>query len=543
MNTTSKSNLSRRNFLKGGAIAAVAAGAGAMLPVTAGASGQQSMQAYAADSASDVYPQSIDQDPYFTKPNPITDISETITADVVVVGAGAAGVPAACAAAENGAKVVCLQKAARVYSHGIIWAGFNAPALIEEMGFEYSKEDITKLKQEFQELNHYGTDTALLNKFFDEVPEAIDWQINTARGFGLQPMFFGKESHVVAWPMQASALYQTFADNFSETHDLEMRYSTPAKQLVTDDSGRVTGVIAQDKSGNYIQVNASKGVVIATGAYGGNQELLKRWCPSATIFPNGAYPEDNQGDGDMMAIWAGADISQLPHSKKIDIRFYGTSPARTDIEKQPFLLVNDKGHRMGREDATEMMQNNEFMHEPSSNGTYYCIFDKNYDKWLESILGERAAGAILTDEQIENYKNTARPMLWEADSIEDLAKQIGVDPEELAATVSRNNELAEAGEDTDYYKDPANLYKIDTAPYYAMVRQYTIGAMLGGLKVNDECNVLSRSTGEPIEGLYAVGNDMGGLQTSPDYVWHDYGFTLGPATTFGYMVGRNLATA
>lgn len=109
--------------------------------------------------------------------------------------------------------------------------------------------------------------------------------------------------------------------------------------------------------------------------------------------------------------------------------------------------------------------------------------------------------------------------------------------------MKRNNELAAAGKDTDFYKDAKNLYKIDTPPYYALARQYTVGGILGGLKVNDNCNVLNRSTGEAIKGLYAVGNDMGGLQTAQDYVWHDYGMTLGPAATFGYMVGRDLAKA
>ena len=76
-----------------------------------------------------------------------------------------------------------------------------------------------------------------------------------------------------------------------------------------------------------------------------------------------------------------------------------------------------------------------------------------------------------------------------------------------------------------------------------MVRQYTIGGTQGALKVNADCQVIGRADGEPIEGLYCVGNDMGGLQTGQAYVWHDHGMTLGSATTFGYMVGRNLATA
>jgi hypothetical protein len=518
-------------------MAAVATTAGSLF---AGAAPALAATNNTAASTTDYYPQDMDLDPYFNAPSAITAFASEEDYDVVVVGAGASGVPAACAAAENGAKVAVLQKASRVYSHGIIWAGFNAPKIVEELGFSLSADDIDKLKQDFQQKTNYGCDTALLNKFFEECPEAIDWQIRRGTEFGIKHMYMGKTSHVVAWPSQSSSLYQTFADNYEKNYSLKMYYSTPAQQLICDSTGAVTGVIGKKEDGSYIKINAKKGVIIATGAYGGNKDLLARWCPAATIFPNGLYPEDNMGDGDMMAIWAGADISPIPHSKKIDIRFYGTSPARTNIEKQPFLLVNDKGHRMGREDATEMEQNNELFHEPSATGTYYCIFDKNYGSWLTSI-GQ--GNAVLSADDIKEYEGFARPLLWEANSIEELAKKCGCDASGLAAAVKRNNELAAAGKDSDYYKDAKNLYKIDTPPYYAMARQYTIGAILGGLKVNDNCNVLSRTTGNPIKGLYAVGNDMGGLQTASDYVWHDYGFTLGPATTFGYMVGRDLAKA
>lgn len=536
--------LSRRSFIKGGVLAAAAAGAASLLNTPAeqafattpnNASGSANAGTYTPGT----YSAAIDEDPYFAAPAPITDIAETQDVDVVVIGAGAAGVPCACAAAQNGAKVAVLQKSPRVYSHGIIFAGFNAPSIVAEQGTSYSDDEIKALKAEFLELNNYGTDPALLNKFFDECGEAIDWQIQTGNELGLMHAFFGPHADKVAWPMQSSALNQAFADHFEENYDVTFHYNTPALQLVTDEAGAVTGAIAQREDGTFVQFNAAKGVVIATGGYGGNPDLVARWMPSAISFTNGCFPPDNTGDGALMAIWAGADIAPL-RSKKIDIRFYGDSPLRTDIEKQPFLLVNDKGHRIMKEDANEMESNGALTKEPSESGTYYNIFDANYGAWLTSIGQD---SAILSDEDIADYKNKIKPCLYEADTLEELAQAIGIDAAELSATVERNNELAAAGYDEDYYKDPENLYTIDTAPFYAMVREYTIGGTLGALKVNDECNVIARATGEPISGLYCVGNDMGGLQTGQDYAWHDYGMTLGSGTTFGYMVGRNLATA
>ena len=539
-------SVSRRNFVVGGAAAvALGAAAGTVAQGFGARAAQAAAPSNASDAATDgegLYPNDVDKDAYFTKPAAIVDVAETYDYDVVVIGAGASGVPCACAAADNGAKVVVLQKSPRVYSHGVLFSGWNAPTLVQQKGSEVSDEDIAAMKEEFMELSHYGAQPGLLNKVFSEVPEAMEWQYNELTGIGQQVMFMGAKSddpkafnYMV--PAQVSMAYASIADDYADKVDF--RFSTPAVQLVQNDSGAVTGAVAQDSDGNYLQFNAAKGVVIATGGYGGNAELVARWMPAATTFPNGCYPEDNTGDGAMMAIWAGAAVAPLK-SKKIDIRFYGTHSARTDIEKQPFLMVNDAGVRIGNEGATEMEQNNFVARNPSESGTYYCIFDANYGDWLSSIGQD---SAILDDEKIAEYEGGTMPLLWEAGSIEELADKIGVDAEALAATVARYNELADAGADADFYKDAKDLYRIDTAPYYAMVRQYTIGGTLGAIKVTDDCQAVSRTTGEGIEGLYVIGNDMGGLQTGQDYVWHDYGFTLTSACALGYAVGRDLAKA
>jgi len=517
--------------------AALAGGATALDTVWAAPALATDGAATQAGTSSSNYTQDLDKDPYFTKPAAITDIAETHDYDVVVIGAGAAGVVAALAATDNGATVGVLQKASRVYSHGILFGSFNAPTVVAETGVTWSDQQIDDLKKEFCELTGYGCQTDLLNRYFDNVAEAMEWHIQHGIAVN-QPHMIQKQGAAVMWFNQTSQLNAAFA-KVAETQGATFYYSTPGVQLVQDSDGAVTGAIGRNADGEYIQLNAKKGVVIATGAYGGNRELLERWCPDATIFPNGAYPTDNTGDGDLMAIWAGADISPLPHSKKVDIRFYGTSPARTDIEKQPFLLVNDRGHRMGDEGATEMLQGEEMKKEPSADGTYYCIFDADYGTWLTALGQDRA---ILTDADIAEYEALTPPILFHANTIAELAKKIGVDADELQKTIDRNNELAAAGKDLDFYKDPKYLYRIEKGPFYAMTRQYTLGAILGGLKVDADCNVIDRSTGEPIKGLYAVGNDMGGLQTAKDYVWHDYGMTLSCATVFGYLVGKQLAT-
>lgn len=535
--------VSRRSFLKGGA-AALALGATAAIASPAAAFAKVPANA-SSEAGKSNFPMSIDDDTYFAKPDAITDVSETVDVDVVVIGAGASGVPAACAVVDHGAKVAVLQKSPRVYGHGIIFAGWNAPSVLEQKGADPLSEDqIRELKEEYVEESHFGVQTNLLNSYFAAAPEAMEWHFSTLSALGEMTRVAAQGPNDVSCSYmvfdQVSKAHQAIADAYEQKHGdaIEFYYSTPAVQLAQSDDGAVVGAIAQDRDGRYIRFNAAKGVVIATGGYGANKELVARWLPSCMKFTNGCYPADNTGDGAIMAIWAGADIT-AERSKKIDIRFRGTHSARTDIEKQPFLLINDKGERIGNEGSTEVQHNNFVAMNPSENGSYYCIFDAGYGDWLGAIGQERA---VLDDEKIAEYEGFAQPLLWQADTIEELAAAIKVDPATLKATCDRYTELARSGYDEDFYKDPRYLYEIATPPFYAMIREYTIGGTLGCIKVDASCNAVSRKGGT-IPGLYVVGNDMGGLQTGQDYIWHDFGMTLGSAVALGYMVGKNLATA
>lgn len=414
--------------------------------------------------------------------------------------------------------------------------------MVAQKGAGLSADGIQQLKDDFSAQTHYGVQTDLLNRFFDETAEAMEWQLQEIAKVGqkvimrVSPDDGDPLAYNYMVPAQTSLAYQDVADDYADRVDFH--YSTPAVQLVGSAAdGGVTCVIAQDKDGSYLQFNVSKGVVIATGGYGGNPELVARWLPSATSFTNGCWPADNTGDGALMAIWADAAVCPLK-SKKIDIRFYGDHSGRTNIEKQPFLMVNDKGRRLGNEDATEMQQNTFVSMDPSEDGTYYMAFDADY---ADVLTANGQEGAVLDQDQLAEYQAGARPLLWQADTLEELAEKTGVDAQGLLATVERYNQLADAGADTDFYKDASWLYRIETGPFFTMARQYTIGGTLGAIKVTADCQAVSRADGVPIPGLYVVDNDMGGLQTGQDYVWHDYGFTLTSGTTFGYMVGRDLA--
>jgi fumarate reductase flavoprotein subunit len=228
----------------------------------------------------------------------------------------------------------------------------------------------------------------------------------------------------------------------------------------------------------------------------------------------------------MMGIWAGARMQQWPHSKKVDPHLSVTDGGlRWDGWNTPYLAVNDRGERFMKEDCPGTYR---------PNGTYECpeshvnlVFDSASD------YGDQA--------ELDNLIGLG--FAFSGATLSELGAAMGMDTgavDAFSATVAHYNDLCAAGQDPDFFKDERYLIPVKTGPFYAVRIEYMIGALLGGLMVNANCNVLDRDM-QPIAGLYAVGNTMGGLQGSTDYQWHDFGFSLGAASTFGHYVGKSLA--
>ncbi|MDR1015797.1 MAG: FAD-dependent oxidoreductase [Coriobacteriales bacterium] len=526
--------LSRRRFLQAGSLALAMAGVGSLMacaPAKAadGESAPEEEGAGVAEASTGsgeipvVTPQTITDDPYFAAPPAITDVAETADYDVVVVGAGISGCCAALAAAENGARVGVLSKTPSPYSQGILFAAINVPEILAESD-RPEPVDVEALKAEYLELSSYNVNIPLFSRFFEVNPEAALWLYREAEEAGLMSRSNGQ---AVMYLDQAGVLSQNLATK-AEGLGATFYHGTPGVQLVQDGGGAVTGVVGQKDDGSYIQLNAAKGVVLATGCYGANAQLKARWCPQTIHFDNYQAGDNNTGDGHMMGIWAGACMQQWPHAKKVDPHLSVTDGGlRWNNWNDPYLAVNDRGERFMKEDCLGTYR---------PNGTYYCpeshvnlVFDS------ETEHGDQA--------ELDNLIDLG--FAFKGATLEELGTAIGWDASATATfaqTVARYNDLCASGDDVDFYKDAPYLIPIQTGPFYAVRIEYMIGALLGGLCVNEQCQVLDIGQ-VPIEGLYAVGNTMGGLQGSTDYQWHDYGFSLGAASTFGYWVGKTLASS
>lgn len=510
-------SVSRRAFISGTAAAGILAAASSV--------------ALADDAADPMLPSEAAAD-FFTPPAPINDVAAVEDYDIVVVGAGMSGVCCALKATQDGSNVCVFQKAPMAVTNGHAVAAVNVPSVLAE---GVPETDLEALKAEHIAQNMNNVNLKLLNTYFDETVEAITWldENTIALGIGCEQHKNGNDPCLLWAPTHVVTPVIALAGE-AERLGATFYYETPAVRLVQADDGRVTGVIAQAPDGSYIQANASKGVVLACGDYGNNPELVKMWCPMASYYENFYQPPVNTGDGFMMAKWVGAQVSPYSHTKMAHIHHYvGDGDVSVSMRTVPWMNVDATGVRCMNEAIKYEWRCNAVASRPENMAIQ--VFDASYNEDL-TAMGQ----AEVPVETLEAFADRLDNQLFKADTVEDLAVQLGVDPQVFAAEVARYNELAAAGHDADFGKDAKYLYPIDEPPFYAIKRRYFISAIMGGLEVDETSCVLDEQ-GDRIEGLYAVGNMQGGLFGATDYSFAVNGMSLGRAATFGYYVGRELS--
>ena len=517
-----KNGLSRRAFLGLGATAAVAAGAGLAGCSPAASAGDVKAGGDAAGSAA---AGGETQYAWEVVPDPITDVTSTVDTDILVIGAGLAGCACAAAAAEKGGKVTVVEKTSSWNGRGGGFGAINSHYM-DELGIEVDK---VNAKQHWIAQCASRANEDLIVKFFNSSEEASNWLLAKAEAVGGSAMVGALYSH----------------DDVKD--GAEFVFDSPAVQLVKDGT-KVTGCICEGKDG-YVQYNASKGVVLCTGDIGGDLEMCKAYAPICAEYgqPRSQYTPVgvNTGDGHKMGMWVGAQLQDLPLPTMMHPQafcwFHG-----------PFLFVNDNGERFMCEDTWVQGKSLAINRQP--NGEAWSIFDANWKTDL--VNGLPYGGGMFWDsfrpygsdlELAPQYFETQIPEYikqgnaYQADTLDELAKQIGCDAAVLKATVERYNGMCEAGEDTDYYKKPVFLTPVKEGPFYALKVGPALLAIPGGLRTNNDFQCLD-AEGAPIEGLYALGNVQGDI-CAVDYPINVAGNSHGRCITYGYLLGHELAGA
>jgi hypothetical protein len=541
---TIENGLSRRNFLSRAMVASCAG----LIGFSGCKPNSPSQATFVKDMTYGYSSDKAAQLSFLKMPEKIKDgeISKTETFDVVVVGAGASGVPTALSAFENGVSVAVLQKENIAISQGNSGAGIDL-AKSDKAGVEAL---VSKLMMD----NSHRSNHKLLREWAYHSGEAVSWVIDRAikagakvfdqgnlqqvkilemNGYKLSfnTAYFGPKPYNNGDGMQALARY-------AEKGGVKFYYSTPAVQLVQTDTGKVTGVIAKSEDGKYTKFLAKKGVILATGDYQNDKAMCDYFIPDAKYY--GRKQSNKTGDGFKMGYWAGGVIEPIGHTKMI----HDMDAGPVTMCDMPFLAVDQSGKRFVNENV-EMAVLNNYLRRQEKAGQYSQIFDSNY-----MTQAAKWPGVLVPPEGLKNYMpdeagphdHVSTPFIntHKADTLEELAVKLEIDPANFVATVKRYNELASSGADTDFGKPTSQLFPINKPPFYGIHRTLRLSAVCSGLLVDENHQCLD-ADGNVINGLYAVGNLGGGFYGGVDYPLIVYGLSLGRCYTFGYLVGRHVA--
>lgn len=536
------STISRRDLFKFGGVAAVGAAGASML---AGCAPQSASSGAASGTTSGTTKDGLPS--FFAKPDAITDIAETKDYDVVVIGAGAAGVPAAISAFQAGAKVALLQKEATAISQGntcdSIIVEESDPAGVEAVVSLITEDSCHRSHREQVRLWAYNSGEAL--KWFWDIAGQAGAQVvdSTAKWTSTIKQVDGYNITYFAYdfgpkPYNTGSGMRDIA-NWAEKQGVEIFYNTPAAQLVQDSDGAVTGVIAES-DGGYVQFNAAKGVIVATGDYENDDEMMAYYeAEMANIYRK---EQNKTGDGQKMMVWAGGRMEDVCGSKVL--HDFDAGPG--SMADMPFLCVKNDGSRFCNEARSEMATMGNFLKSEEDAGWYTQVFDSNYMTdcagWPGALIPPQAMVNYMPE--VEGEKTGVYDTLintFTADTLKELGEKLELtDVDRFVETVERYNELVDKGVDEDMGKAAQWLKSIVAPPFYGIHRRIGLSTIIHGVNVNADMQVLDEN-GEPIEGLYSIGNCAGNFFGSPDYPMTVPGLSLGRCHTQGYVVGRAVA--
>lgn len=452
-----------------------------------------------------------------------------MTADVIIVGAGGAGFAAATEALENGATVIILEKNEMIGGNTARAGGtLNAPDPERQSKMNPPVEDsVERFIQNTLEAGDFKADPELVKVLCSHALEARHWL--TDHGTQWTEMVYQTIGGL--WPRSLDEkdkiAYNGFIAPLAKRVDElggKVVLNCKAESLTKNDAGKVTGVIAFDtKNGQEYRFTAKNAVILATGGYAASAELVKKYNGLSGL-PTSNAPTST-GDGITMGTAAGAATTGMEY---IQIHPHG-NPMTGGLQShfagviKNSIYVNKDGKRFVEESGRRDVISNATIAQPGQ--IMYSIFD--------SEGGFYAGVKELPAAELENL--TSKKYLYVGDSLEDLAKKAGIDPEGLKATVARYNELVAAGKDTDFEKDEVEL-PISKAPFYCVPLSPTLHHTMGGLKINTEAQVL-REDGSVIAGLYAAGEVTGGIHGSNRVG----GNALTDGVVFGRIAGKNAA--
>ena len=517
MSTKHAQGISRRSFLAGTALASTGAVLGLAGCAPKENKGAEEANAETGSTSSDW----LGSEPTVQE----SDIVETIDTEFLIVGAGTGGLFAACAAGEEGIETFVLEK----YNGGVVRddvGGVNS-RLQQESGYTMD------LQEYLLDMNHYAAGQCNLNlhkTWYEKSGETIDWYETVLDQYGVKLWHEAAEEkhetnykhwatgHSPAWPEDGSLNGFTVLSDYAEkTGHVTFRYNTPMVKLVVE-GDKVVGAIGKGENG-YIQVNASKGVLVSTGGYGINVDMQKALQPHTTSLYgfNSAQP-GCEGDGIKACLWAGAKMDDTHSSMLFD---RGGLPADSLggadcgvgalfwMGSQPWLKVNLNGERFCNESGTYDFVLHSDAQQPGS--IHVTLWDADFATYAEQFdmhgcsrlfpFDNGAAPNIPIQAVMGmNEELAAKGYIQKADTLEELAGKLGLPADALIATVERNNENYDNQVDPDFGKEPFRLSPVRNPPFYGIRNTGMLLCTMDGININTQ--------GQALRADGSVGSDI-----------------------------------
>ena len=512
-------------------------------------------------------------------------ITETVDTDILIVGAGNGGMFAAAYAAANGLNFRIIEQNGNVQDTRH-WYGAIDSAAAKAAGEE--PFDRAKLLSEISRYASGKCDQRVVKTWINEsaamhdfmrsiLEDKYGWVCDFTSGseaawpaenaeHNTDYLFPVEEHNYMASESQSGTPRNELLLQYIQELGYDVDFKVSLAKLEKDDSGRITGIIAQNMDDDhFIRYNAAKGVLLACGGYAGNPYMMQQLDPLGTSVTTAcSYSPADKGYGIRAAVWAGANLDKEAAPMLFDrgIVAPGVDAGYVDSDSafggkafpgeirqfnpgtQPFLKVNRNGERF----ANESCPYNDIVyaaaHQPGR--VYAQISDANMleDAKRFHTIGCSAGTRKNTMEGLEKTFASAeeKGCFFRADTIEELADKMGFTgdaKDTFLATVERYNELYDKQNDEDFGKPAYRLSAIRTAPFYG----YWLGASLltteQGIAINEKGQALDTNN-QPMAGLYITG-DMSGSFFANNYPCLMAGVAMGRTLTFAMKAIKQMA--
>jgi len=470
----------------------------------------------------------------------ITSDVKNSNSQIIVIGGGGGGLTAALEAAEKGGRVVVVEKRRALGGNTTMAAvlfGAETP-FQKRMKIDIPRDWAFKTAMGYA---HWKIDPRLVRAFIDKTGDTIHWLEEKGLEFEDMPNYYPSQVPRVFHFMKGhgAALIKTLTKRCKDM-GVKFLYQTTAKKILKNKKKEVTGILAVTKD-KELRI-PGKSVIIATGGYGGNKELMKKYCP--------AYSEDmvqfgmpiSVGDGLRMATRAGAATEGLGMLQLIGPRFAGSPYVAAIVVEPNTIWVNKRGERFVDESLSFRWPEaaNALARQPDK--ICYNLFDEKIKRifmnegvsrgWMKYPTGTKMAEL---DKEIRSQLKKGEIRI--SDSWEEIAAWMGVVPDVIKATINEYNNFCDQGYDGLFAKDPKFLLPLRTPPFYAIKCHQGFHGTVGGIKINHCMEVLDKHD-EPIPGLYAAGSDTGGWE-GDTYCLDLSGSTFAFAISSGRIAGEN----